>query len=143
MPRALLTWIWHILAFILADPVKRCPVGSGPSVDSIVGSPQRSFLKVKALAETLNVDLAVKKGHFLLEGEPTGQSVILRAVDQVSLKYISVLCHCHLNPDQSPYPQTSFPMPRPVSITHSDNIPTLPNWIGQVRRCDCFSQISY
>lgn len=54
-----------LLTFISADPVKWCPVGSGPSVDSIVGSLQRCLVKVRTLAGTLAIVLAVKKGHCL------------------------------------------------------------------------------
>ena len=102
----------EFLPFFSADPLKLCQVGWGALLHSyfLVSPEMFDRVQVQALAGTLNdIQRLVTKPLLhclgcvlmviiLLEGEPSPQSEVQRALEQVFIKDVSVLCYIHLCP---------------------------------------------
>ena len=119
------SWVWRyklgeILPFISADPLKLCQVGWGASQLSYfqVSPEMLDRVQVQSLAGPLkDIQRLFPKPHLrclgcvlrvvvLLEGEPSPQSEVMSAPEQVFIKDLSVLCSVHLSldPNSSPSP---------------------------------------
>ena len=99
--------------FFSADPLKLCQVGWGASLHSYfqVSPEMLDRVQVRAVAGPLmDIQSLVPKPLFrcigcvlrvvvLLEGEPSPQSEVLSALEQVFIKDLSVLCFVHLSFD--------------------------------------------
>ena len=79
----------ELLPFFSADPLKVCQVGWGASTYSYfqVSRDVRSGSSLDCLLRVI----------VLLEGEPSPQSEVLGALEQVFIKDLSVLCCVHLS----------------------------------------------
>ena len=109
---------WHtcfgeFLPFFSADPLKLYEVGWGASLRSYFQISLEIFNRVKVRALVwvpLDIQRPVPKALVcclgcvlrvivLLEGEPSPQSEVLSALEQVFIKDLSVLCSDHLSLD--------------------------------------------
>jgi hypothetical protein len=102
------------LPFFSADPLKLCQVGWGVSLHSYFHICPEMFycVRVLALVEPLKYFQrfvlkpllhclgCVLRVVVLLEGEPSTQSEVLSALEQVFIKDLSVLCSVNLSLDQ-------------------------------------------
>ena len=107
------TCIGEFLTLLSADPLKLCQIEWGASLHSYFQiSPETlDWVQVQALAGPLkDIQRLVPKpllrclGYVprvvvLLEGEPSPQSEVLRALEQVFIKDLSGLCSVHLSLD--------------------------------------------
>ena len=96
-----------------ADPLKLCHVGWGASLHSYFQVSPEMFdrVQVRCLVGPLkDIQKPVPKPLLLclgcvlrvvvlLEGEHLSQSEVLRALEQVFIKYLSLLCSVHLSLD--------------------------------------------
>ena len=96
----------EVLPFFSADPLKLCQVGWGASLHSYCQVSPKIFdrVQVRALGGPLkDIQRLVPKPRLrglgcvlrvivLLEGEPSPQSEVLSALEQVFIKNLSVLC---------------------------------------------------
>ena len=107
------TCIWGVSPILLADPLTLCQVGWGASLHSYfqvspelfvlihfraLGGPLKDIHRFvpKPLLRCLG---CVLRAVVLLEGEPLPQSELLRALEQVFIKDLSLLCSVHLSFD--------------------------------------------
>ena len=102
-----------LVPFFSTDPLKLCLVGWGASLHSYFQVSPEMFdrVQVQALGGSLkDIQKLIPKRHLrclgcalrvvvLLEGEPSPQSEVLSALEQVFIKYISALCFVHLSLD--------------------------------------------
>ena len=103
----------EFLPFFSADPLNLCQVGWGASLHSYfqVSPKMLDKVQVRALAGPLKeIQRLVSKPLLcclgcvlrvvvLLEGEPSLQSEVLSALEQVFIKDLSVLCSVHFSLD--------------------------------------------
>jgi hypothetical protein len=110
------SWVWHnkpgtpvfgeFLQFFSADPLKLCQVGWGASLQRCsdrvqvwaLAGPLKDIQRLfrKSLLRCLDCVLRV---IVLLEGEPSAQSEVLRALEQVFIKDMSLLFSVNLSLD--------------------------------------------
>ena len=117
------SWVWRyklgtpvfgeFLPFFSADPLKLCQVECGASLHSYFQVSPEMFdrVQVQALAGPLkDIQRFVPKPLLgfldcvlrvvvLVEGEPSPQDEALSALEQVFIKYLSLLCSVHLSLD--------------------------------------------